>query len=62
MTSPSPTGQGTVTTDIPQVYTDSGWTTALWVPAAAALVGTVLAVVMRAGRTPATGGAEPEVH
>ncbi|GCD95946.1 MFS transporter [Embleya hyalina] len=62
MTSPSPTGQGTVTTDIPQVYTDSGWTTALWVLAAAALVGTVLAVVMRTGRTPATGGAALEVH
>lgn len=56
-TSPSPTGQGTVVTEVPQVYTDTGWTISLWVVAATAVLGTLLAVLMRIGRTPATGGA-----
>ncbi|GAA4996885.1 MFS transporter [Yinghuangia aomiensis] len=60
MTSPSPTGQGTVTTEIPQVYTDTGWTNALWAMAAAGAVGTVVAIALRTGRTPATGGQAPD--
>lgn len=44
------------TFDIPQVYTDDGWTIGFWAVAAAGVVCVVLAVVMRAGRTPATGG------
>ncbi|MGW0664130.1 MFS transporter [Streptodolium elevatio] len=60
MTSPSPTGQGTVTSDIPQVYTDTGWTMSLWAVAAAGALGAVIAVLMRSGRTPATGGKAPD--
>ncbi|MEU0934214.1 MFS transporter [Embleya sp. NPDC005971] len=59
--SPGPTGQGTVTTDIPQVYTDAGWTTALWVVAAAGGLGTVIALLLKSGRTPATGGTASDI-
>lgn len=55
-TTPSPTGQGTVATDVPQIYTDTGWTIALCAIAAAAALGTILTWLMRTGRTPATGG------
>lgn len=60
MVSPSPTGQGTTTTDIPQVYTDSGWTLALWALGVAGLCGVVVSVLLKAGRTPATGGEAPD--
>lgn len=64
MTTPSPTGQGTVTSDVPSVYTDAGWSAALWATVAFGAVGIALAVVMRTGRTPATGGvaADAPVH
>ncbi|NUU22350.1 MAG: MFS transporter [Streptomycetaceae bacterium] len=53
---PSATGGPPTTVDIPQVYTDQGWTMVFWAMAAAGLVCVVLAWIMRAGRTPATGG------
>lgn len=53
---PSPTGGPPTTVEITQVYTDEGWTLVFWAMAAAGLVSVVLAFVMRAGRTPATGG------
>lgn len=53
---PSATGGAPTTIDIPQVYTDEGWTLGFWAMAAAGLVCVILAVVMKAGRTPATGG------
>jgi MFS family permease len=56
-TTPSPTGQGTLTTAIPQIYADTGWTTALWVVAAAAALAALLAGLSGIGRAPATGGA-----
>jgi hypothetical protein len=49
-----------VSTEIPQVYTDTGWTTALWIVAAAGGLGAVIAVLMKSGRTPATGGRAPD--
>jgi MFS family permease len=61
LVTPSPGGQGTVTTEIPQVYTDTGWTMSLWAMAAAGGLGTVIAVLLRSGRAPATGGAAPDV-
>ncbi|WP_436777569.1 MFS transporter [Yinghuangia sp. YIM S09857] len=60
MVAPSPTGQGTTTTDIAQVYTDSGWTMALWALGIAGLFGIVFAVLLKSGRTPATGGVAPD--
>ncbi|MEU8135733.1 MFS transporter [Streptodolium elevatio] len=53
---PSQTGGPPTTVDVTQVYTDEGWTLVFWAMAAAGLVSVVLAFVMRAGRTPATGG------
>jgi MFS family permease len=51
---------GSATTfDIPQVYTDTGWTLGYLVSAAIGAVCIVLVYFMRAGRTPATGGAHP---
>ncbi|MEU0936303.1 MFS transporter [Embleya sp. NPDC005971] len=47
---------GAQTFDIPQVYTDSGWTTGFFVAGAVGSICVVLAVVMKSGRTPATGG------
>jgi len=49
-------GAPSQTFDIPQVYTDSGWTIGFWTMAGAGVVCVILAVVMKAGRTPATGG------
>jgi MFS family permease len=45
------------TFDIPQVYADSGWTIGYFVAAAAGAVALIIAFLMKAGRTPATGGA-----
>ncbi|MCF2531090.1 MFS transporter [Yinghuangia soli] len=60
MVSPSPTGQGTATTDIPQVYTDTGWTLSLWALGIAGLIGIVVTVLLKSGRAPATGGEAPD--
>jgi MFS family permease len=45
--------QGSV---IPQIFADHGYEMGFWFAAAAALVALIIAVVMRHGRTPATGG------
>ncbi|UGQ12090.1 MFS transporter [Yinghuangia sp. ASG 101] len=42
-TTPSPTGQGTAATEVPQVYTDTGWTLAMCVTAGAAALGMITA-------------------
>ncbi|HEX5568161.1 MAG TPA: MFS transporter [Streptomyces sp.] len=44
------------TTDIAHVYTDTGWTLGYWGLAAVGVAAVALAYVMKAGRTPATGG------
>ncbi|WP_157117505.1 MFS transporter, partial [Nocardia vaccinii] len=48
-----------VTQVIPQVFGDRGWSLGFWAMTAATTVALVVAVIMRHGRTPATGGAEP---
>ncbi|NUU22073.1 MAG: MFS transporter [Streptomycetaceae bacterium] len=53
---PEAPGQPSQTVDIPQVYTDEGWTLGFWAMAAAGAVCVILAIAMKAGRRPATGG------
>ncbi|MBF4999627.1 MFS transporter [Nocardia sp. BSTN01] len=50
-------GHTTVQT-IPQVFTDRGYILGFWFVTATTLIALVLAVFMRHGRTPATGGAD----
>ncbi|MBY8861435.1 MFS transporter [Nocardia sp. CA2R105] len=45
------------TTVLPQVFTDRGYTEGFWVVAGTTLVALVIAIFMRHGRAPATGGA-----
>ncbi|WP_067899676.1 MFS transporter [Nocardia vaccinii] len=46
-----------ITQPIPQVFGDRGWSDSFWAMSACAAVALVVAVVMRHGRTPSTGGA-----
>ncbi|WP_067887970.1 MFS transporter [Nocardia vaccinii] len=49
-------GHSTVQT-IPQVFADRGYTLSFWVVLATTIVALIIAVLMRHGRSPATGGA-----
>lgn len=54
-------GNGNVSTfDIPQVFTDSGWTAGFFAAAVAGAIALVIALFMKSGRTPATGGLSAE--
>jgi MFS family permease len=54
---PSGTGFKTVVTNVPQVYTSTGYGYAFLVGVVGAAVALILAVILRAGRAPAQGGA-----
>ncbi|GAA5061380.1 MFS transporter [Nocardia callitridis] len=47
----------TVDQTIPQVYADNGWVIGFWMVTATTLIALIVALFMRHGRTPATGGA-----
>ncbi len=49
-----------VTQVIPQVFADRGYTVGFWVVTATTVVALVIAIVMRAGRAPASGGAQQQ--
>lgn len=50
-------GSGHVSTfDIPQVFTDSGWTAGFFAAAVSGVIAVVIGLFMKSGRTPATGG------
>ncbi|MRH89097.1 MFS transporter [Nocardia sp. SYP-A9097] len=49
-------GQPTVTKEIPMLFADKGYEVSFYFIAGAALIALVGAVIMKAGRTPATGG------
>ncbi|MFF7251053.1 MFS transporter [Embleya sp. NPDC008237] len=50
-------GSGNVSTfDIPQVFTDSGWTAGFFAATAAGVIAGTIGLFMKSGRTPATGG------
>ncbi|WP_112469369.1 MFS transporter [Streptomyces triticisoli] len=56
VTTAAQAGEPARTIDIAHVYTDAGWTLGYWGLASVGVVAVVLAFVMKAGRTPATGG------
>jgi MFS family permease len=54
---PKPSGSGTMTTVIPQVYTNAGYTEVYFlVGGMAAVIALILALLLQSGRTPALGG------
>jgi MFS family permease len=58
---PKLSGSGTMTTVIPQVYTNAGYTEVyLLVGGLAAVIALILALLLQSGRTPALGGASLE--